>query len=321
MKRIERLINLIAALLESERPLTAAEVREKIAGYDQDTHEAFRRAFERDKEHLRAMGIPLETVPSGLDVDDQPDAYTIPKDRYYLPALDLDADELAALRLASEVLSGAEHSLETSWLKLSVDAEGSPEAGPRARWGADVAAEQPHLAPLYGALLERRPVRFAYRSASGTEGTRSVEVYSLIHRRGNWYLVGRDTDKDAIRAYKLSRFVDGVEQVTGSYQIPDDFDASEHLKGEAYEIGDRAEVTRALVRIDAKMRWWAEQNMASAVMNVQDDGSLVLELPTSNVDALISWVLGFGTDAEILEPREARDAIRRHLSSLAGDPA
>jgi proteasome accessory factor B len=60
MQRIERLLNLIAALLDSARPMTAEEIRSRIAGYDQANHEAFRRAFERDKDALRGMGIPLE---------------------------------------------------------------------------------------------------------------------------------------------------------------------------------------------------------------------------------------------------------------------
>ncbi len=63
MRRIERLINLIAALLETSRPMSAEDIRRNIAGYDQPSHDAFRRAFERDKGSLRAMGIPLDVRP------------------------------------------------------------------------------------------------------------------------------------------------------------------------------------------------------------------------------------------------------------------
>src|SRR5918992_1189633 len=106
VRRIERLINLIAALLESRRPLTAEEIRAEIAGYDQETHEAFRRAFERDKEALRAMGVPLEVRPTD-PFSDQADGYFIDKSSYYLPELDLAPDELAALRLAADSVLGA----------------------------------------------------------------------------------------------------------------------------------------------------------------------------------------------------------------------
>lgn len=322
MKRIERLINLIAALLETERPLTAAEIRESIAGYDQSSQEAFRRAFERDKEHLRAMGVPLETVVTGLDpASDQPDGYIIPKDRYYLPELKLEEDELAALRLAAEAISGAGGSAESGLLKLSVDAEGMPTSGPRARWGADLAAEQPHLGPLYGALIERRPVSFTYRGASGSETERALEVYALIHRRGNWYAVGRDRDKNAVRAFRLSRFVTSVTSQEGAYSIPEDFDPATHLKGEAFEIGaSDSGAALARVRVDPRMRWWVEQNMSPASTTALGDGGLMIELPMANVDALVSWALGFGPDVEIVEPEDARRALVEHLRPYLEGP-
>lgn len=319
MKRIERLINLIAALLETTRPLTAAQIREQIAGYDQTSHEAFRRAFERDKEHLRAMGIPLETVVTGQDPgSDQPDGYIIPKDRYYLPELKLEEDELAALRLATEAISGAGGSAESGLLKLSVDANAQTASGPRARWGADLAAEQPHLGPLYGALLERTPVGFAYRNAAGEESDRNLEPYALIHRRGNWYVVGRDTGKDAVRAFKLSRIATEVSILEGDYSIPESFDAGAHLKGEAYEIGADSGVALAKVKVGPKIRWWAEQNITAVSTTSTKDGGVILELPIGNVDALVSWALGFGPDVEIVEPEEARRALLDHLRPYLG---
>src|SRR5918997_665224 len=105
MRRIERLVNLIAALLETHRPLTAEDIRHQVAGYGGTSLEAFRRSFERDKETLRDMGVPLEIVPTDA-FSEQADGYIIPKDRYYLPELDLEPEELAALKLASEAMLG-----------------------------------------------------------------------------------------------------------------------------------------------------------------------------------------------------------------------
>src|SRR5688572_25565964 len=172
MRRIERLINLIAALLETRRPLTAEEIRERIAGYDQSSHEAFRRAFERDKEALRSMGIPLETRALSAFGDD-PDGYIIPKDKYYLPELDLEPDELAALRLAAAALVGVGREAESGLLKLSVDAAAESLPSPRVTWGADLNAEQPLLGPLYSAVSERAPITFGYRTSGGDDSTRT----------------------------------------------------------------------------------------------------------------------------------------------------
>ena len=315
MRRIERLINLIAALLDAEYPLTAEDIRERIAGYEQGSQEAFRRAFERDKEHIRAMGIPLETRSTGTDsLSEQPDGYIISKDRYYLPELDLEADELAALRLAADSILGAGEQAESGLLKLSVDIPDGPAPGPRVRWGADIAAEQPHLGPLYGAVIDRRAVRFGYRASSGEERERTIEGYALLHRRGNWYLVGRDVDGDSIRTFKLSRVTSSVEVTDGSYQIPHEFEASEYLAGEAFEIGADQDRSTARVSVDPRLRWWVEQNMSAAASRATEDGSVELDLPVGNLEALVSWAVGFGDGVEILDPPEAREAMMERLA-------
>src|SRR3712207_319748 len=129
MRRIERLINLIAALLETSQPMTADEIRREIAGYDSESLDAFRRAFERDKADLRAMGIPIEMRP--VDSLSDVEGYVIPKSLYYLPQLDLEPDELAALRLAAESILGGGDVAESGLMKLSVDAATESWSGPR----------------------------------------------------------------------------------------------------------------------------------------------------------------------------------------------
>jgi proteasome accessory factor B len=315
MVRIERLINLIAALLDSPRPMTAEEIRERIAGYDQANYEAFRRAFERDKEALRAMGIPLE-VRSTDPFADQLDAYTIPKARYYLPEIDFDPDEVAALQIAAEILLGAGEHATAALLKLSIDSPRSPRSGPRVRWGADLAAEQPLLAPLYSALIDRHPITFRYTTAAGASSTRTVEPYRLLHRSGHWYLVGKDTQRAAVRAFRVTRMGPRITVGSTGYAIPDDFDAAAHL-GEAWEIGESREP--AVIRFDSTMRWWPEQNMTSAPRREAADGALDLEVPMGNPDALVSWVIGFGGAATIVAPESARRRLVAQLAAFADE--
>lgn len=313
MRRIERLINLIAALLEADRPMTAEEIRSGIAGYDQPNIDAFRRAFERDKEALRAMGIPLELRKTDPFAESA-DGYTIPKAKYYLPQLDLEPDELAALAIAAEAALGTEEDAAAGLLKLSIEEPPLPGRGPRLVWGADLAAEQPLLTRLHAALLERAPVEFEYRGAgSERAAVRTVEPYALVHRRGHWYLVGRDVDRSAVRSFKLSRIVPPVKALEGSYDIPPSFDAESHIGGEAWELGPDG-VAEAVVRFDSSMRWWAEQNMARAEISDGPGGALDARIPVSNVDALVSWVIGLGTGVEIISPESARARLIEHLS-------
>ena len=314
MRRIERLINLIAALLETRRPMTADEIRQRIAGYqDQPSDDAFRRAFERDKEELRALGIPLEVVPTD-PWSNQADAYVIPRARYYLPNIDLAPEEVAALGLAAQAIVGGGEDAAAGLLKLSVDQPEGVLAAPTFIWGADVAAEEPLLPPLYQAVLERRRVGFVYQPASGDAGRRAVEPYALLHRKGHWYLTGRDVDKDAIRSFKIARVQSAVETLPGTFEVPPDFDVNEHVGGDAWQIGEtEGEIDRAFVRFDAHLRWWPEQNLPAAPKQEGPAGAVDVEIMVSNLDVFVSWVLGFGDAVEVLAPPAARGRVIEHL--------
>jgi proteasome accessory factor B len=313
MRRIERLINLVAALLETPRPMTADEIRHNIAGYDEAPNfDAFRRTFERDKESLRAIGIPLEAVSTDVWAE-TPDAYIIPKARYYLPEIDFEPDEVAALRIAAEALLGGAEQAEAGLLKLSLDTSSSSWSGPRAVFGADLSVEGSALGPLYSAVLDRVPVTFTYRSArSDEERTREVDGFGLLHRFGHWYLVGRDREDDVVKSFKVARIASSVRRLDGTYEVPADFDASQHLAGQSFAIGD--EVQNAVVRFGSSMRWWPEQNMPDAKTEEGPDGSLDVEVTVGNVDALVSWLLGFGPEVELIEPVAAREHLVRHLA-------
>ena len=102
MQKVERLVNLIALLLNTRRPLTVEEIRNTVPGYQQEDYSSFKRMFERDKEELRSLGIPIER--RFTDVWEVEEGYLISKDRYYLPELDLDPDEMAALWIASRIV-------------------------------------------------------------------------------------------------------------------------------------------------------------------------------------------------------------------------
>jgi proteasome accessory factor B len=309
--RIERLINLIIALLETTRPLSAEEINRRVAGYGQDNYDSFRRAFERDKDELRGMGIPIEVRKIDA-LDEHSDGYFIDKDRYYLPDLNLEPDELAALRLARDAVTNGRSEADRGLLKISVDSRAAPVDGPQVAWGDDI--RQPALGSIYEAQLQRVPISFEYQPASGERTRRTLEPYGLVNRRGHWYVVGNDIDRSDLRAFRISRIQGKVSVLDGSYDVPVGFDAQAHLSAEAYEIGEQH--ADAIVRFDDSLAWWVDQNLAEAPRTRNDDGSVDVTLPFGNLDALVSWVLGFGSSVELIAPSEARDAIVAHLKPL-----
>jgi proteasome accessory factor B len=286
--RVERMLNLLACLLDTRRPLTRDELVRQVAGYPAEPV-AYRRSFERDKETLRAMGVPLvvEVLPSGEQ------GYRVPPDEYFLPDLGLTAEETAALHVAvSAVLLGGE-SGHGALMKL-----GGGTGAPTAPIGA--LPLEPALPVLFEGFRRRAAVTFEYRGE-----TRTVEPWGLAARRGHWYLVGRDRDRDAMRTFRADRLGDDVTLgPPDSFVVPDDFSPDASLDSEPWQYGEDAPVTARLL-VDAGHESEVAER-GDRVVARRADGSTVVEFVVVNRPAFRSFVLGFLDHAEILEPPELR---------------
>ncbi|MFW5933835.1 MAG: helix-turn-helix transcriptional regulator, partial [Actinomycetota bacterium] len=196
--KVERLVNLTVALLETRQPMTLAELKRRTGYYTQDDHASARRMFERDKDELRQLGIPVETRP--VPRSDEY-GYLIPRGRYELPDVDLTAEEVASLALAVRMTG-----VEGTPLALAKLAARAPEPAPlETDPTTRVELETEPVDAVAEMVVQRQPVTFEYRAADGTQRVRTVDPYGVVRRRAAWYLVGRDHDRDAVRAFRLDR--------------------------------------------------------------------------------------------------------------------
>src|SRR5438309_5760179 len=225
-RRTERLLNLVICLLHTRSYLTAERIRELVAGYDEaPTDDAFKRMFERDKEDLRDLGIPLETGTNSA-FDEEP-GYRIARRDYALPDLTLEPDEAAAVGLAARMWSSATLGAAATRALRKLEAAGVEVAplpeGLQPRLEASGAA----FPLLAEAVHDGRVVSFDYRTGAGTEQSRrTVEPWGVVWWHGRWYLVGHDRDREAVRVFRISRIV-GEPKATGpagSVSRPDGVD-------------------------------------------------------------------------------------------------
>ncbi|MCP3974897.1 MAG: WYL domain-containing protein [bacterium] len=297
---IERILNLLAFLLTVQRPVTADEIRMTVAGYDQSSDEAFRRMFERDKDLLRQLGIPLELRP--MDAWEVEHGYVVPADEYALADPGLNDEERAALWLAAQVVRiGGQAAGPDALFKLG----GAPVGGAVEPLAADLGAESDLLGDVFLAVSERRWVGFDYRTSR-----RKVAPYGLVHRRGHWYVVGPESaDLNVIKAFRLDR----AENLTLSDQPdqfvrPKEFRASDAIPQAPWEAGGEDLVAEVL--FDADLAWWAQRQLTGRVEAKTDaDGTLRASIPVANVEAFLAWMLSFDDRAEILGPPELREAL------------
>ena len=305
-EKLERLLNLTAALLETTRPLSAAEVAHRVYGYPEEKS-AFRRTFERDKEDLREMGVPL--VISEIPGTDPPESgYRIPKDQYYLRDPGLEPDELAALHLAASTvrLDGIEGAGGLWKLGGRPSTPAPVEQGPEV---TPIPVDR-RLVVLFDAVAERKPVTFTYNRTE-----RSVDPYRLDFQRDHWYVSGFDHVRHDERNFRVDRIEgDVVSGARHSFERPATGVPGARL--EPWQLGE-GEPVHARVLVDAQQAAIAVgETGRDAVVDERDDGSVVLELSVTNLDGFRSFVLGFLEHAEVLGPPEVRADIVDWLSRI-----
>lgn len=298
--RLERLTNLVAILLDTRRPLTLEEIVEAVPGYPGDLA-AYRRQFERDKDTLRGLGIPLSV--ESLDAFGPETGYRIHPDEYHLPDLDLTVAERAALHVAVTAvrLDGGEGE-KALWKLGGAEGEGAP---------ALAALEvQPALPDLFEAYRTRAPVTFGYKGER-----RSVDPWGVVFRNGRWYVVGRAHDRDAPRSFRVDRVEEPVDVGEAkSFELPDS-DPSGMIREEPWTFGDSAPVECRVLADPVVATEWSKR-FPNGLVERRDDGSAIFRFPVSDTDSFHAFVAGHLERVEILEPAEIRGAFVERLEAV-----
>ncbi|OQS15832.1 WYL domain-containing protein [Nocardia donostiensis] len=321
ISKVERLMNLVIALLSTRQFLTAERIRESVAGYeDSASDEAFSRMFERDKNELRDLGIPLEVGPAGQFSTIE--GYRINRDAYELPDIDLTSEEAAAVAVAVQMWGSPELATAADGALLKLRAAGihvetdtvmaSVPAVP-----AHTRGSEPVLGKLLTAIDEGRAVRFEHRGAvTAPYLMREVEPWGVVTYRGRWYLVGHDRAKNATRTFRLSRIGDEVTPFgpRNGVRKPDDVDLREIVT----RVTGTAPVTGAATVWVAEGRGREIRRLGRVLGGKTIGGRVgsVVEVPIRSRDWIARLITGLGPDAVVLTPPELRDDVIARLRSV-----
>ncbi|WP_311765864.1 MULTISPECIES: WYL domain-containing protein [unclassified Actinomyces] len=325
----ERQVNLLLALRHTRHGMSATEVISRVCGYDPDGGDRARRMFERDKDVLRSIGVPL-VVES---VSGEP-CYRVDEDHYVLPPLRLEAADVAALELAAFAWRDGTlpQPARRALTKLLAVAP--------ARTGDEVLpdlsidlAGQDVPAVLLTAVEERRLVSFDYLSArTGTVRHRIVEPHGLRLSEGAWYLDARDTrltpasgtgptnsacgagsaagPDDGHRVFRLARLRGEVSVVSGPGAFAPD------LRPEAGG-GARATAVLALApgRAHALRRRGREPGARPRCQG--PEGWDVVAVAYEDLMVLAGSLAALADAVVVLEPETLREAVLDHLRGAA----
>lgn len=302
--RLERLLNLTATLLDTRRPLTLDDLAERVEPRYPSDKAARRRQFERDKETLRELGVPISVELVDPLAGDT--GYRIRPDDYYLPALDLSPEERAALHVAVTAVRLEGGQGRDALLKLGgLEGEAAPAL-------AELAVT-PALGALFDAVRRRAVVAFDYR-----ESQRRLEPYGVVLRWGHWYVVGHDLERDAPRAFRVDR-ISGEPEVgpPDAFAPPEHLDPASLVRADPLAFGDDEPIVARVLVDAARAGWVVDQLGEPAVVARHDDGAVEVELSVVNRPAFRDWVLDLLDHAEVVAPSELRAEMIEWLQRLA----
>jgi proteasome accessory factor B len=307
----ERLFSLVLALLATETGLTKHEILSTVQGYRQRYDSSgdnanLERQFERDKDDIRELGVPLETIDDpSQSGNNQNLRYRIPRGSYELPAdITFSAEETTLLNLAAVVWREGSLSDESRRALLKLRSLGLPADEPVLSYASRNRVRESTFEPLNNALERNQAVSFSYLKPGESEARiRTVEPHALIQHQGRWHLYAM---QDGVpKTFLLRRIASAIKQTGKTFPPPTGDRAEVALRELETVWNSRSAIVEVVPGSDAATRLLKRRGTTA------EDNTLTLHYADANI--LADELSGHGPEVLVVSPPELRDAVRTRL--------
>jgi predicted DNA-binding transcriptional regulator YafY len=327
-EKLIRQLSLISYLMAERRPVTALDIKRDVEGYSGMNEDAFARRFYADRSELESLRIPL-TVEKPLDGVAEQENYSLRPENFHLPPIEFSDSELAALATALSLLDGEFAYAEPLRLALQQITWGRPSPlqapdqrgvalGITASAGGHDLSQR--LVKIETAIFRHKTITFDYYTMERDEvGPRKVDPYHLLYRGCQFYLLGYSHEREALRVFRLSRIRGKVAYATKAehdFRRPVGFDPRSYANRSDWQFGEVAGTAEILVA--ERIAWQLDRHFGryGEVREINGSGDRLFVTDYSSSRQLISWVLGLGEHARILEPVELVDELARRVKLI-----
>lgn len=311
----ERLVNLVVALMATEQGLTKDTILSSVSGYREQADagagkDALEKMFERDKENLRGLGVPIETIGDYADPDDLREArYRVPTAEYELPAdIDFTPAELAVLNLAGGVWSESSMSAQARSGLRKIRALGLEVDEPIIGYSPRISLREPSFAPLQQAIERGRVVEFDYLKAGEREAMRRrIRPLALVEYEARWHVFGEDLDYNADRTFLLSRVVSDVTITRTDFDL-----ALREGAGERALAGLRAVAGRQRALLETAPGSEASLRLGRRASPAEQG----IYVPFVDLHIFADELASYGPEVRVVEPETLRAEVISRLQRI-----
>ncbi len=313
MSKLTHLLQMILTL-QYKQFTTASE----LAG----EFEVDKKTIYRYIETLNMANIPIKTKKGrygGFYINEE----------FYMKEPNLTEDELEALLMAGEILNEENGFIYEKPLKRAItkiknvtlhDNESLKDFRSRIEFKISNVGNLESLdniiSKINSAMVKNRSVEISYFSMNKDSLTqRMVDPYAISFRMGAWYLIGYCHLRESVRLFKISR----IRKLTITNNLffkPLNFSVKEYMKNSWGTF--RGELTRVVIKFDKKAAAFVKESRWHESQEIEElkDGSILFKVYVSGVGEIKRWVLGFGSEAEVMEPNSLRDEISEDCMKL-----
>lgn len=313
----ERLFSLVLALLETDVGLTKHDILSTVQGYRQrftlgGDNSNLERQFERDKDDIRELGVPLETIEApGESGNNQLLRYRIPREGYELPAdVRFTHEESALLGLAAIVWREGEFSAESSRALLKLRGLGAIASEPVLGYIPRLRVRDSAFEPLRIAIERHRRVRFEYlKPGELTPSIRTVDPLALFLFQGRWHCYSHDPEAGIRKTFLLRRIGSKVTTTGATFEAPDGDLAAEGLAELLDLWHERTAIVDVQPDTDSDLRLRKRRDTTV-------DGTR-FTLHYVDIDLLADELAAHGPEVLVVEPAELVTRVRERLHRIA----
>lgn len=308
----ERLVNLVVALMATEQGLTKDTILSSVAGYREQfeagaSKDALEKMFERDKENLRGLGVPIETIGDRADPDDLREArYRVPTAEYGLPDdIAFTPAEIALLNIAGSVWGSESLSADARSGLRKIRALGIAVDEPIIGYAPRISLREASFPVLQRAIEQGRVVRFDYlRPGSARRRERRVRPLALLEYEARWHVFGHDLNLDADRTFLLSRIVGDVAITRETFDP-----ALREGAGERALSGLETLAARQRAQLEVHPGTEAALRLAR---RAQPAGQGIV-VPYVDLQVFADELASYGPEVRVVAPDDLRDAVVARL--------
>ncbi|MBN9210994.1 MAG: WYL domain-containing protein [Microbacterium sp. 71-36] len=310
----ERLVNLVVALMATEQGLTKDTILSSVAGYREQweagaSKDALEKMFERDKENLRGLGVPIETIGDRADPEDLREArYRVPTAEYALPDdISFSPAEVALLNIAGSVWGSESLSLDARSGLRKIRALGIPVDEPIIGYAPRIRARDAAFPALQRAIEQCRVVTFSYlRPGDARSRERRIRPLALLEYEARWHVFGFDLTMDAERTFLLSRIVGDVAVTRERFD-------------EALRVGAGERALAGLEAVARRQRALLEVHpgteAALRLSRRAESAPQGIIVPYVDLHVFADELASYGPEVRVVAPDDLRDQVIRRLSA------